>query len=141
MDKPTTQTAPAQALSERARAQLGMLTVMFLLGMAVNLIGLPAENTGGAKTASTIFLTLHGLLGLGLIVNAGLIVRLALKVGSAPFNLARAGVVTVVLTFIAGIITNETKNGWWSFVMATGFAICLPIYGTLYAKTLAAKNK
>ena len=44
-----------------ARHQVMGLTSVFLLGMAVNLIGLPAETTGAAHVASTAFLAAHAL--------------------------------------------------------------------------------
>ena len=131
MSTQATQTSQSQSIGNRAQAQLGMLTMMFLLGMAVNLIGLPSEVSGTAKTASAIFLVLHGLLGIGLIVNAGLIIRLSLKTDSALVKHARLGAGIIVLTFIVGIITTETKNNWWSFAMAVGFAASLPLYGLL----------
>ena len=40
-------------LHRRARSQLMMLTIQFLLGMGVNLIGLPSENSGLAKAQLT----------------------------------------------------------------------------------------
>ena len=128
------QTSYSQNMGDRVQAQLGMLVGMFLLGIAVNLIGLPSEVSGMAKTASTIFLVLHGLLGIGLIVNAGLIVRLSLRTNLALVKQARMGAGVIVLTFIIGIITNETKSNWWSFAMAVGFAASLPIYGLLLVR-------
>lgn len=131
MDTQSTQPIHKDRLGERTQAQLGMLVVMFLLGIAVNLIGSPSETTGSAKTASTVFLALHGLLGVGLLVNAGLIIRFALKTNTTVVRQAQIGAGVILLTFIAGVITNETKNNWWSFAMAAGFAASLPIYGLL----------
>jgi hypothetical protein len=122
----------------RTQAQLGMLVAMFLLGIAVNLIGLPSEVSGTAKTATTIFLVLHGLLGLGLIINAGLILRLSMKSNAALVKYAQFGLGIIVLTFITGIITVETKSNWWSFAMAVGFAASLPVNGLLL---LRARSK
>ena len=115
----------------RVQAQLGMLIAMFLLGIAANLIGVPSEVGGTSKAASIIILALHGLLGLGLLINAGLIIRLSLKTDTALTKQAQVGAGVVALTFIAGVITIATKNNWWSFTMAIGFAASLPIYGLL----------
>ena len=141
MDAIPMQAGQGQGIGDRAQAQLGMLVAMFLLGIAVNLIGLPSEVSGTAKAASTIFLVLHGLLGIGLIVNASLIIRLSLKTNSALARQAQIGAAVIVLTFIAGIITSETKSNWWSFAMAVGFAASLPIYGMLLLRARAKQPR
>ena len=124
-----------RGIVERIQAQLVILVVMFLLGIAVNLIGSPSEVSGATKTASIILLVLHGLFGLGLIVNAGLIIRLAFKANAALVKQAQLGAIVIVFAFITGVITNETKNSWWSFAMSVGFAISLLIYGSLLLKS------
>jgi hypothetical protein len=43
----------------------------FLLGMAVNFIGLPSHTRGGAHIASLVFLAAHLLIVLGLVLGAG----------------------------------------------------------------------
>jgi len=133
------QTRRGQNIGNRIQAQLGMLVVMFLLGIAVNLIGLPSKISGTAKTAATIFLVLHSLLGIGLLINAGLIISLSLKTNKALFKQARIAAVIIVLTFIFGIITTETKSYWWSFAMAAGFAASLPLYGILLLRAQTEK--
>jgi hypothetical protein len=52
-----------------ARHQVMGLASVFLLGMAVNLIGLPAETSGAAHLASIAFLAAHALIGLGLVIG------------------------------------------------------------------------
>ena len=124
-----------QALLMRTRGQLSMLSVMFVLGMAVNLIGMPDEVTGTSATATKVFLGLHGIIGLGLLVGAILTVIQASKVDPRLNKLATAGAVGVVLTFIAGVLTTSTKNNWWSYAMAIGFIVSFWIYAVLYLRT------
>ncbi len=126
-------------LATRAHAQLNMLTLMFLLGMGVNLIGLPSEATHGAKTVTSVLLGLHILIAIGLIVGATLTIRLAAKQGSAYRKLTYWGGLTTGLTFIAGITTVATDNSWWSYAMALGFIVNAWIYGLLYIRTKQAK--
>ena len=45
---------PARKLAKRAVAQIAMLSAQLLLGMAVNLIGLPKEASGTSKIATTV---------------------------------------------------------------------------------------
>ncbi len=118
-------TSPAGPLIRRAQAQISMLTVMFLLGMAVNLIGMPSETNGAAKTATLIFLGLHVLISLGLLVGAGLTIRLA---GTNLRRLAGIGALLGVITFLAGILTLAFDNNWWSYLMAAGFIASYLVY-------------
>ncbi len=115
----------AGPLIRRAQAQINMLTVMFLLGMAVNLIGLPSETSGVAKTATVIFLGLHVLIGLGLLVGSVLTIRLA---GTNLRRLAGIGALLIVITFIAGVLTLAFDNNWWSYLMAAGFIASYLVY-------------
>ena len=57
-----------------ARHQILGLTAQFLLGMAVDLLGLPSQATGAAQTASTVFLAAHVLIAVGLAVGAILVI-------------------------------------------------------------------
>ena len=115
-------------LALRARAQVAMLTVMFLLGMAVNLIGMPSETSGLAKTFTSIFLGLHALIGLGLLVGAFLTIRLASAAGENLMRLAWVGGLLVLITFIAGVLTLAFNNDWWSYLMAAGFIASYLVY-------------
>ncbi len=121
-------TSPAGPLILRARAQISMLTIMFLLGMAVNLIGMPSEVSGGAKTATSIFLGLHVLISLGLLVGAVLTIRLASAAGTNLMRLAWIGGLLIVITFIAGVLTLAFDNNWWSYLMAAGFIASYLVY-------------
>jgi carbonic anhydrase/acetyltransferase-like protein (isoleucine patch superfamily) len=67
------------------------LTVQFLLGMAVNLIGQPAQTTGDARIASTVFLATHALVSVGMVIGAGQAVRAAAYLGG-PWRSRRSGV-------------------------------------------------
>src|SRR5260370_38324886 len=51
------------------------LSVQFLLGMAVNLLGLPSQATGAARAASTVFLVAHVVIGLGMAAAAVMLIR------------------------------------------------------------------
>ena len=105
-----------------------MLTVEFLLGMAVSLIGLPSETTGSAKTETIIFLGLHVFLAAGLIVGAILAIRTAnkLEFKAPPFDLyCRCG---HLYYLYCRVLTMITESNWWSFMMAVGFIVSLLIY-------------
>lgn len=135
MDHSLSQT-PFPRLSRRLRAQLGMLTAMFLLGMAVNLLGYPSETHGPGKTATTVFLALHALVAAGLLGHAVLIIMVAQKADPTRLRQAAAGASAIVITFIAGVATLYTKSNWWSFIMAAGFLASFLIYGHLYIRAL-----
>jgi hypothetical protein len=126
-------------LATRAHAQLNMLTVMFLLGMAVNLVGLPSEATGSAKAITSVLLGLHILIAIGMIVGAILTIRVATQQGSDYRKLAHWGGVATGFAFIAGAITVATDNSWWSYAMAFGFIASAWIYGLLYVRAKQAK--
>ena len=73
----TTPALPADLTKVRhlARHQVMGLTGTFLLGMAVNLIGLPSQTSGGAHIASLAFLAAHLLIALGLVLGAVMLLR------------------------------------------------------------------
>lgn len=125
-------------LNVKLRSQFGMLTAMFLLGMAVNLIGLPDEATGFWRTASICLLVLHVLVAIGLIVGAVQIRTLSEKAG-APFRtFGMVGSAGVGVAFLGGILTMATHgNNWWSYVMAVGFISAMIGYGRLWVLVAA----
>ncbi|MGH3194138.1 MAG: hypothetical protein ACRDOL_44140 [Streptosporangiaceae bacterium] len=135
-EKPTAQAASASRMNMRreARNQLGFLSAQFLLGMAVNLIGQPSQTTGAAHTASTVLLSLHVAVGIGLLAGAVMVIRAARGGGDRPRQLARSGAVLIGLTFIAGVMTVITKNNWWSYAMAAGFIASVLLYGSLLVR-------
>jgi len=119
-------------IKKQARDQLGGLSVMFLLGMAVNLIGLPSETKGSIQTITTILVGLHALLGIGLI--AGSILTVLRAKSSVFLKLALIGLVIIVFTFFCGVMTLNTENNWWSYAMSVGFLASFWIYGVLFVK-------
>ena len=120
-------------INKQARDQIGGLTLMFLLGMGVNLIGLPAETTGGANMATSIILTLHALVGLSLI--AGSIATVVRAKSSVYERSAWFGLAAILLTFSCGVMTIATENNWWSYAMSVGFIVNFWLYGALFVKT------
>lgn len=121
-------------LRRRLVGQLGMLTVEFLLGTGVNLIGLPKENTGAAKVVTTILLTVHIAVAVGLIVGAILTVRYAARMGSRANRLSWTGAVLVFVTIIAGVLTMALGSNWWSYTMAVGFIASFLVYGMMLGR-------
>ena|SRR5437868_3143117 len=119
------------ALGKQARGQVMGLITQFLLGMAVNLIGLPSQRTGGWKATTTVFVVLHSLIALGLAFGAVQVFRLARPADQRTRQLATYGLIAIVATIVAGIATLSTKNNWWSYAMAVGFASALLMYGGL----------
>jgi hypothetical protein len=117
-------------LRHLAGHQVMGLTSVFLLGMAVSLIGLPSETTGAAHVASIAFLAAHALIALGLAVGAVLLLWAAARLGR-PRRLAIADAAAIALAVAAGILALITKIGWWSFAMAAGFIAALLASGSL----------
>ena len=71
-------TPPAlAAVRHLARHQVMGLASVFLLGMAVNLIGVPSQTRGSAHLASIAFLTAPALIALGLITGTVRLLRAA----------------------------------------------------------------
>lgn len=120
-----------------ARHQVMGLTIQFLLGMAVNLLGQPSQATGGARIASTVFLAAHVLISLGMITGAVLTVRAAAHASGQCRRQTIWGAVAIAATVTAGILTMITKSNWWSYGMALGFITALLTYGGLLLKTAA----
>lgn len=119
----------AESLRRRSREALSALAAMFLLGMGVNLIG---EPTGTFATVSyAIILILHLLIAIGLVAVS---VRLLLAARKAALGERAAlwGLIVVIVTFVAGVITVATKNDWASYVMSVGFLVAVALYGATF---------
>jgi lysylphosphatidylglycerol synthetase-like protein (DUF2156 family) len=114
-----------------ARHQILGLTAQFLLGMAVDLLGLPSQATGAAQTASTVFLAAHVLIAVGLAVGAILVIGATAGLTDQSRRLAICGSAAIAATIAAGILTMTTKSNWWSYGMALGFIAALLTYGRL----------
>lgn len=127
-------------LAKRARGQLAMLSAEFLVGMGVNLIGLPSETTGGAKIVTSTLLGFHILVSVGLIIGAALVIRRASRLDRRLRSRAAAGGVVVVVTVVAGALAWMLESNGWSYVMAVGFIALFVVYGDLLlrARTPAA---
>jgi hypothetical protein len=126
-------TATTSQLERAVQRQFGMLTLQFLLGMAVNLIGLPDETQGFAKLSTSILLLLHVLVAVGLIVNAVLIVRYA-KPNADAQRFARLSGAAVGLATVGGILTLSVPGAnWWSYLMALAFIAAFGLYGRLFS--------
>ena len=117
-----------------SRNQVMFLAVEFLLGMAVNLLGLPSEATGAAHAATIAFLAAHIVVAAGLLAGAFVVVRAAARAGSPWRRLAIWGAAAIVVTVGAGILTLITKSNWWSYAMAVGFTASLLIYGGIVVR-------
>ena len=118
-------------LRHLARHQVMGLAAQFLLGMAVNLLGLPSQAKGTAHTASTVFLAAHVLITLGLLAGAVMIIRASARPQNPSRQLAICGAIAIAATTAAGILTATTKSNWWSYTMALGFIASLLVYGGL----------
>ncbi|HSX28917.1 MAG TPA: hypothetical protein VLF60_05720 [Candidatus Saccharimonadales bacterium] len=132
--------AKTSTFDMRVRGQLIMLTAAFLLGMGVNLTGLPSEVSGTAKTATSIFLGLHAFIALGLLIGAALTVRQARQFGTDYIQKAWIAATLVVLTIISGVLTIGLDSNWWSYAMAVGFIASFVIYGRLYLQVFISHH-
>jgi hypothetical protein len=113
-----------------ARHMVMGLTVQFLLGMAVILIGQPSQTTGDARIASTVFLAAHALVSAGMVIGAAQAVRAAAYLGGPWRRAAIWGAAAIAATVAAGVLTTITTSNWWSYAMAAGFIASLLIYGS-----------
>ena len=129
----TTNPSRIARINKQARDQLGGLTAMFLLGIGVNLIGLPSQVAGGTKTVTSIILSLHVLIALGLL--AGGIVTVIRAKSSIYMRQTWIGLAAIILTFSCGVMTVITENNWWSYGMSIGFIANFWIYGLLFVRT------
>ena len=118
----------------RSQGLIGTLLLQFLLGMAVNLIGTPMQNSGAARIASELLLALHLLLGIGMIAFGILAVVYAGRVGPPLAGPAWTGLVVLVVTFAAGVLATVTGSGWWSYLMAAGATALFLVYGVLFLR-------
>ncbi|WP_426517083.1 hypothetical protein ACPPVQ_19630 [Diaminobutyricibacter sp. McL0618] len=118
--------SPAESLRRRSREALSALAVMFLLGMAMNLIGEPKGTF--VIVVDTIFTILHILIAIGLIVVAVRALLAARKAGLGQ-RLALWGLIVIIIAFLAGVGTIISGNEWASYVMAVGFLVAAAIYG------------
>lgn len=102
----------------------------------------PSQTTGAAHAASNAFLAAHAVVAAALLASAIMVVRHAARAGGRWRRLAIWGVVTIVITVGAGILTLSTKSSWWSYAMAAGFIASLLIYGGIlvWASTPPARN-
>jgi len=118
-------------LQRTSREALSALGVQFLLGMGTNLIGLPSENSDGSRIVAAVVLGLHALVGLGIII-VGVRVLLAARAEGRGRGPALWALVTGVVTFLIGVGTLLTDNGWLSFLMSVGFLAGAVLYVATY---------
>ena len=117
-----------------SRHQVMGLAVQFLLGMAVNLLGLPAETTGAAHAATIAFLAAHIVVSAGMLAGAFMVVRAPAQAGKRWRRQAIWGAAAIMVTVAAGILTQITKSNWWSYAMAVGFIASLLVYGGILVR-------
>jgi hypothetical protein len=111
------------------------LASVFLLGMAVNLTGLPSQTSGAAHLASLAFLAAHVLISLGLAAGAVMLLRAAASLGGRWRRQAIAGTAAIAVALGAGILNLMTGSNWWSYAMAAGFIAALLAHGSLLLPT------
>jgi hypothetical protein len=131
--RPVAAKSNQDSISYLARAQLGMLVVQFLAGMALNLIGSPTSSVG--KTSETLLLILHAVIAVGLVVGA---IRIAIAAAPSPRNMkiARAAAVAIGVALIGGVLTLVGPlSELWSYIMSIGFIAAFVLYGRLYTLT------
>jgi hypothetical protein len=122
-------------LVRRSREALSALALQYLLGIAANLIGSPEENSGAGAVVAGIILGLHALVGIGLIV-VSVRVWLAARRTAVARSAALWGFIVIIVTFLAGVGTMFTDNGWLSFLMAFGFLVAAALYVAIGARAL-----
>ncbi|MGE5135764.1 MAG: hypothetical protein ACM32E_22995 [Gemmatimonadota bacterium] len=116
------------------------LASVFLLGMVVNLTGLPSQTSGAAHLASLAFLAAHVLIALGLVAGTVMLLRAAARLGGRWRRQAVVGAAAITVAFAAGILTLMTGSNWWSYAMAAGFIAALLAHGSLLLSTTSAQE-
>ncbi len=123
-----TATITSDRLLRRSREALSALALEFLLGMTLNLL---PDDGAAARVLHAIALGLHVLVGIGVVIVAVRLLRVArqedIAVREATWALA-----VVAATFIAGVLTVLLDSEWLSFLMAAGFLAS----ALLYVRTL-----
>ena len=128
------------AVRHLARHQVMGLASVFVLGMAVNLLGSPSQTSGPAHLASIAFLTAHALIALGLVVGTVMLLRAAVRLGGRWRTQTIAGATAITMAVAAGTLTVITESNWWSYTMAVGFIAALLAYGSLLLPASAASQ-
>ena len=121
--------SPAESLRRRSREALSALAVMFLLGMAANLIGEPTGTF--VIVVDSIIMGLHILIAIGL-VAVGVRALLAARKTALGERAALWGLIVIIVTFLAGVLTLITGNEWASYVMSVGFLAAAALYGATF---------
>ncbi len=118
-----------------ARHQVMGHSSVFLLGMVVNLTGLPSQTSGAAHLASLAFLAAHVLIAVGLVAGTVMLLRAAAHLGGRWRSQAITGAAAITVAFATGILTMVTGSNWWSYAMAAGFIAALLAHGSLLLPT------
>lgn len=110
---------------------LGLLTVQFLIGMAVNLyVTLPSANSGMAgMMRGGPLVMIHMMLGIILVVGATVAFAIALPYGRWAVTCAAISLVGMLVAGVGGItfLMGSQSNGA-SFLMAIGFLVAVGGY-------------
>lgn len=129
----TTSRGGAKGALERAtRGQLVLLLVQFAVGMAVNILGLPAGTKGAVRIETTIVLAGHLLVAAGLVVGA--VATLVLSRGRGHTAMAARSLGAILVAFCAGVLDLLTGSDWWSYLMAVAATAAIALYGALLVR-------
>lgn len=119
-------------LTDHLSWQVRLLSIQFLLGMAINLIGLPSEVHGFAHTAVMIILLLHILVALLLLTNGVILVNMSRSYGPVARRLALLAAGGIITAMCGGILTlTAPMSNLWSYLMAVAFLAIFGFYGRL----------
>jgi len=116
-------------LRHLARHQVTGLAAQFLLGMAVNLLGLPSQAKGAAHTATTVSLAAHVLITLGLLAGVVMIIRATGRPQAPSRQLAIGGAIAIAAT----ALRERDRDRWaqersiLSVLTATGLLLAFGV--------------
>lgn len=120
-----------ELLVRSVSGQLILLLTQMLIGMAVNLLGLPQESKGSLRIETSVALGAHVFVAIGLLVGAIMTVMHARRSAGGYVAMAVRASGAVVVAFAAGVLDLLVGSDWWSYLMAVAATLAIALYGAL----------
>ncbi|HSX14825.1 MAG TPA: hypothetical protein VLE72_02855 [Candidatus Saccharimonadales bacterium] len=125
-------------LISNVRRMVMMLVVMFVAGMALNVLGGADSDVAGFKKVAVIAVGLiHVIVGIGLVLVSIQLFRASAKINDSYIKAKlKYGMYDIMFAFGFGILTVAVTKltDLFSFLMALSFLAGFITYGSLYLK-------